>query len=702
MSSALQRFSTFTNPPEKNELNDLKKELFKIDLDFSKVSVDKINELLNKLQSFYQATYDSIAALINSPSQISFETAVQPLIDLDICRQKAYSLCTFTKSVHTDKAIRQASTDAEVALEKTAIDSGLRADVFQVLKNYQTNAFQKQKDWLDAQQIRYFDHLMRDYKREGLYIEDTKTREEIKNIEKEIAELSTAFQHNLDEENTSFTMTDEDLVGMPQEWLDKHRTAPGQYHVNLKYPDAFPVFDYAQNRATREKMYVAFNSRCEKENLPLFKKILELRQKKAELLGYKSHVDYATEVKMAKNGENVKSFLDEMNERFDPVLEKNIEDLTQFAREKEQDKNFMLQPYDVRYYKRLREEAKFDINRESIKEYFPSETVVNGTLKIFQDLLGLKFVVSDNSKTWHKDVVVYDVFNQSDNKHIGKFALDLYPRDGKYGHAAAFDLLKGCDVSSVTKQPNDAQQAFGAMVCNFPQNENIPFNDVGTFFHEFGHLMHFICGKAKLPELSSFNTEQDFIEAPSQMLENWCYEPEVLKILSSHYKTGEPLPDEIAKKLLDVDKLHAGLDKKRQLVFGMFDYLIHTMSKEQIANLDLKSFYQNLDHNMMHLPIVPGNAFPATFGHLVGGYDAGYYGYMMSLTYAADMFKTIFKDDPLSPEKGSKYRKEILEPAATQDAMVFLENFLGRKPIIDAFLEKCGLEENKPSPKMSM
>ncbi|MDX1901711.1 MAG: M3 family metallopeptidase [Gammaproteobacteria bacterium] len=703
-----QLATTSMNDQDINSISRLKQKLFQLPLDFSQLTVEKIKEYFADIEKLYQATYDQIASLSGNPDMICFETVVQPLLDLEVLTEKAVTLSTLPRYVHPDQETRSFSASITEALQKLSITYTQREDVFKVFHQYEFGAFQSETSFLHPEEIRYFEHLMRNYKRNGLYISDPTIRAEIARIKMRITECCVQFKQNLNEENTHFIFSKEDLKGLPEDWFtDAKQVAAGQYKVTLNYTDVFPILDLATNRDIRRKIFTAFDNRCKSQNLPLIKEVLTLRQQLAKLLGYKNFVDYATEIKMAKDGDTIKKFLDEMNEKFNPVLIQNLNDLTAFAREKENDPTFNLEIPDMRYYIRLYQESTCQIDMEEIRKYFPLDKVIQGTLDIYQQILGLKFISVDDKTVWHPDVLSYEVYEAETQSQLGKFHLDLHPRPGKYSHAAATDLTLRCDISRFTGIEGDKQLTIGMMMCNFAKNTNVPFKDMVTFFHEFGHVMHFICGKTKLATFNGGSIERDFVEAPSQMLENWCYEPVALKILSAHEETGEPLPQAKAEKMKKLDVLDAGYHYKRQLTFAYFDYYIHAMSLNEIETLDINAFYQKIQHDTVQLPIIPETCFPATFGHIMGGYEAGYYGYMYAKVYSADMYATVFKSDPLSPENGKRYREWILAPGASQDAMKLLHNFLGRAPQVDAFLEHFELidkkaecdEQNEPARK---
>jgi thimet oligopeptidase len=696
-----------------NNENQLKSGLFNASLDeLASITAESIQNYVSKIKTLTKITYDGIAALSSEPSEpsefsassvsfefsegINFASVIQPLIDLSIYTEVANTLCTFPMHVHAEKEVRDASAEACEELDKLKIECEQRNDVFKVFEQYESEIYPREKSDLHFEECRYIEEMANNYKRNGLYISDDSKKERINQIKNLLSELCIQFEKNLNEENTSFTMKKDELAGMPEDWFTAEReVAPGEYKVTLQYPDVHPILDNVSYRPTREKIYLAFNGRCEKENMPILKQILELRAELASLLGYATHAEFAAEERMVKDAKTIDNFLKDMDERFTPLLQDNLKGLTEFAIKKENDSNFILQAHDMRYYTRAREEEHFNIDMNEIKKYFATKKVIKGTLEIYANLLGLEFIQNEKTSAWHVDVMTYDVLDGQTREKLGHFNLDLHPRQGKYGHAAVFPHLNGCDISHLTRVEKDRSPNVVAMVCNFPKEGNITFKDAQTFFHEFGHVMHFICSKTKLSSNHGDHIETDFVEAPSQMLENWCFEPQALNLLSEHPETHQPLPQDMAQKLHDKEIMHAGYFNKRQLVFGHFDFLIHNMSLEKIKDLDIKLFYQQLLSQILQLPASRDDCFPASFGHLIGGYDVGYYGYLMSKTYAADMFATIFKNDPMSAESGMKYRREILEPGCSQDADLLLQNFLGRAPNMDAFLEDVGLKKSK-------
>jgi len=330
---------------------------------------------------------------------------------------------------------------------------------------------------------------------------------------------------------------------------------------------------------------------------------------------------------------------------------------------------------------------EYKVNENEIKLYFPVDVVVKGLLDVYQELLGLKFIKVENPSVWHPDVEMFEVFDANHGEFVGQFYIDMFPRDGKYTHAAAFGLQKAFILPDGTWQHPAA-----AIVCNFtkPTPEQPSFlkhDEVETFFHEMGHIFHNICSKAKYHRFSGTSVERDFVEAPSQMLENWCWEKSILLRVSQHKDTGHPLPDDLLDKMIKSKLANVGLLNCRQLFFGKYDMFVHTRPDPG----DLGVLYGNLREQITKIRNTPGTNGAAAWGHIFSGYDASYYGYMWSEVYSCDMFELFKKSDIMSKELGAQYRKIILEKGGTQDAMDLLKEFLGREPEKLPFLEQKGL-----------
>jgi len=666
--------------------------------DFTNVTVDTINN--NKAFITHQ-TNEAINSIVNVACKRSFRNTVQPLIDASYFTEPKKNLFGYVSNFFPSKELRDAAQEAEKEINKFFIEAFMRKDLYNAFLNYQNTTYQTEQHNLTYEENRYFNHEMRDFRRNGLHLDDA-SYNEVKTMLKELSELSTKYGNNLNEDTTSFQFTKEELDGMPAHWYnddklikDQDGNSTGHYKVTLKYPDYFPVMDYVKSEEVRKKLWTAFNSKCSVENTALLTRAIQLRYQVAAKLGYQNHADFKTEIKVIKTGKNALDFEHEMNDRFTPLYEKDMSDMLRFAQNKSANPitKSKLDQWDFRYYLRELTESECDINMEEVRKYFPLDVVKQGLFKIYQLLLGLTFTEVPTKNKWHEEVSLFRVNDKKTNELMGYFYLDLHPRDGKYGHAAAFDFITGCDrlINNMHKR----QHHVMTIACNFSKDGCIEFNEVQTFFHEFGHVMHQICSKPQLQEFAGFGVEWDFVESPSQNFEYWVYTKEGLDLMSKHTETNETIPQSIIDKLNKKKNFLGGYFYKRQLLFGLVDLKMHMLTdfSQPINVQDI--WYQTEKEVMGFDSSVKLYPF-ANFGHFMSGYDVGYYGYLLAETYATNMFYKVFKHGKvLDEESGMRYRKRLLEPGSSKDALELLEDFLGEKPNPDYFLEEKGLKKVK-------
>jgi metallopeptidase MepB len=573
----------------------------------------------------------------------------------------------FYQSVSTDQKLRDASTEAEKLLDEAYIEAGMREDVFKLV-----DAVLKKGDKLDPESQRLLEKEHKGYIRNGLGLPAGPKRDRYKEIKKRLSELGIAFSKNLNEEKGGNWFTKEELAGLPEDVLSLLKSEGDKYFLTYKYPDLFPALKYCTNAEVRHKIFIGNENKCN-QNVPLFKEAILLRDEAARLLGYPNHAAFRIEDKMAKTPKTVDDFLADLRSRLADGGLEEIEVLKKMKKEDVESKGEKFDGHyflwDHRFYDRLMEERDYQLDQQLISEYFPLQTSIKGMLEIFEQLFGLEFVevvgkdrdaISPSGKgddiVWHPEVQVFSVWDDESegSQFVGYLYLDLFPREGKYGHAANFNIQPGFITENGTRR-----YPATALVCNFSKPTAkkpslLKHDEVTTLFHELGHGIHDLVSRTTYSRFHGTNTVRDFVEAPSQMLENWCWTPSQLKSLSRHYsslsdeyyeswkaassnhtsKPEEHLPDDLIQKLIKTKNMNGALFNLRQLHFGTFDMAIHEPKDHAtLEKTDVTELYNSLRHDISKIEgpeaLGKGNNWgngEATFGHLMGGYDAGYYG----------------------------------------------------------------------------
>jgi metallopeptidase MepB len=695
-----------------------------------------IDDTKKMLDSSKKVT-DDIVAKVNA-QHASFESVILPMaLDENMQTLQAHIL-GFYQSVSTNQELRDASTEAEKLMDDYGIEASMREDVFELV-----DAALKKGDKLDPESQRLLEKEHKSFVRNGLNIPAGPKRDRFKEIKKRLSQLGIVFSKNLNEEKGGLWLTSEELAGVPQDVLSLLKKESGKYFLTFKYPDLFPTLKYATNAAIRRKVFIANENKCN-QNVPLFKEAITLRDEAARLLGYPNHAAFRIEDKMAKTPKTVDDFLSDLRSRLSDGGLAEIEVLKKMKQEdlksrgEDYDGRYYL--WDHRFYDRMMEEKDYQLDQQLISEYFPLQTTIRGMLQIFEEIFGLVFVevvgedrdsISPSGKgddiVWHEEVQVFSVWDDDGegSGFVGYLYVDLFPREGKYGHAANFNLQPGFIQKNGTRR-----YPATALVCNFSKPTAkkpslLKHDEVTTLFHELGHGIHDLVSRTTYSRFHGTATVRDFVEAPSQMLENWCWTPAQLKALSKHYSTlsddyyaawqdaagkgsakpSEQIPDDLISNLIKTKNMNGALFNLRQLHFGIFDMTIHEPKDHKtIEDMKISETYNWLRKDISKLdgPEVFGEGDgwgngQATFGHLMGGYDAGYYGYLSSQVYSTDMFYSVFKKDPMNPKEGRRYRHTVLEKGGSQDEMTTLIDFLGREPKTDAFYEDLGLTKGTQS-----
>nr|XP_035956844.1 thimet oligopeptidase isoform X1 [Halichoerus grypus] len=671
------------------------------------LSAQQIGELTVELIEQTKRVYDQVGS--QKFEDVSYESTLKALADVEVSYTVQRNILDFPQHVSPSKDIRMASTEADKKLSEFDVEMSMRQDVYQRIVWLQEKI---QKDSLRPEALRYLERLIKLGRRNGLHLPED-TQQKIKSIKKKLSLLCIDFNKNLNEDTTFLPLTREELVALLGLELGS-ADAPSPFLCLVWWPGPSNcglgrVFSAQTSIPTQTLVFVS-TPRCglaspvqclqqTGENCAILRELVTLRAQKSSLLGFSTHADYVLEMNMAKSSQVVATFLDELAQKLKPLGEQEravILELKKAECEKRGlDFDGRINAWDMRYYMNQVEETRYSVDQNLLKEYFPMQVVTKGLLSIYQELLGLTFDLEESATVWHEDVKLYSVRDSASGKVIGKFYLDLYPREGKYGHAACFGLQPGC-----LRHDGTRQIAIAAMVANFTKPTPdapslLQHDEVETYFHEFGHVMHQLCSQAEFAMFSGTHVERDFVEAPSQMLENWVWEKEPLLRMSQHYKSGSTIPQELLEKLIKSRQANTGLFNLRQIVLAKVDQALHTQTAADPAEE-----YARLCQEILGVPATPGTNMPATFGHLAGGYDAQYYGYLWSEVYSMDMFHTRFKQEGILNGKqvGMDYRSCILRPGGSQDASVMLKLFLGREPKQDAFLLSKGLQVDSSEP----
>ena len=613
----------------------------------------------------------------------------------------------FMQYVHPDHAVREASVESSKKVAEFGNKWSMDVDVYKTIQSF----YDSFKDQLVGEESLCLTRTLNAYKHKGIHL-DASTRKQLEAINQRLTELNITYGTNLNELDDHMFFSKEELHGVDDDFIESlDRSDDGKYKVTTKYDHINMIMPYCDVEETRKQLSKTFALRGKEpfKNHLLLQQALELRKEKALLLGYDSYSRYVlSNRRMATSPEQVNKFLDELANKMNTVA---VSDASLISKHFNKDK---MESWNLSYYTNIYKKDVLKYDQKLVQEYFPLETLLPKLLGTFEDIFHLSIVECDANadQKWHESAKCYAVRDATSDELIGHFFMDLYPRDGKYGHAAAFTLKRAyiptstCEhgevetVETVFISPNEIavdtlttdvkpvrSTPVSAMVCNFtrPTKEKpslLTFNEVETFFHELGHIFHQLLSKNRFSMFSGTAVEHDFVECPSQALENWCYEEGFLTRISSHYKTGATIPVEIMDNIKKNKHLFNGLHYVRQLVFAMYDMKLHSGSD----NVDVETAFAEFQDKLS--PLVHGEScMAANFGHLMGGYESGYYGYLWSEVYAAEVFQ-LFKQsgDIFNHEIGLHYRRCILEKGGTETGFNMMVNLLGREPNSDAFM----------------
>ena len=658
---------------------------------FSKIKTEDYLSAFNIAIEKAKAEIDAITANTEAPT---FKNTIEALDYSGEELDRLSSIFFNLNSAETNDEIQKIAQEVSPLLSDFSNDITLNEALFKRVK-----AVYDAKSSLDltTEQDTLLDKKYKGFSRNGANLSEDK-KEKLRAIDKELSQLKLKFGEHILAETNKFEMhlTDEsELSGLPEgakeaaKQLAESKDKDG-WLITLDYPSYIPFMTYADNRALREKLSKAFgrkgfqNDELDNQNIVL--KIAQLRFERAQLLGYKTHAHFVLEERMAETPEKVTSFLNELLEKAKPAAKDEFEELEAFA--KELDNIDQLQKWDSGYYAEKLKQKLFDLDDEQLKPYFKLENVINGAFTVANKLFGLQFEEINTIDKYHEDVLTYKV-TDSEGELVSIFYADFFPRAGKRNGAWMTSFKPQMIKDGKNERPHVS------IVCNFTKPTKskpslLTFNEVTTLFHEFGHALHGMLANTTYPSISGTSVYWDFVELPSQVLENWCYEKEALELFATHYKTGEVIPMELVEKIKASATFHEGMQTLRQLSFGLLDMSWHGIDPSNITNV--KSHEVEAFGDTSLYPDVAENCMSTSFSHIFqGGYSSGYYSYKWAEVLDADAFEYFKEEGIFNKTVADKFKTFVLSQGGTDNPMTLYKKFRGQEPKPEALLRRAGL-----------
>lgn len=659
---------------------------------FSKISN---NDFLPAFKTAIQKAKEEIDEIVNNAETSSFKNTIEAL---DFSGQELGRISSIffnLNSAETNDEIQKIAQEVSPLLSEFNNDITLNKNLFERIKEVYNK---KESLNLDPEQTTLLDKRYKSFSRNGANLPEDK-KEQLREIDKELSKLKLKFGENVLAETNKFEMliTDmNDLSGLPDgaietaKQLAESKDKDG-WLITLDYPSYIPFMTYANNRELRKKLSLAFGSKAFKgddlDNQNIVLRIVELRHQRADLLDYDTHAHFVLEERMAKSPDQVDKFLNELLEKAKPAAEREFQNLENFA--KDLDGIDQLQKWDSAYYSEKLKQKLFDLDDEKLKPYFKLENVIDGVFTIANKLFDLNFEKIDDIDKYHEDVLTYKVTN-SKGEFVSIFYTDFFPRSGKRNGAWMTSFKSQYVQNNVNERPHVS------IVCNFTKPTKskpslLTFNEVTTLFHEFGHALHGMLANTTYPGLSGTSVYWDFVELPSQVLENWCYEKEALELFAKHYETGEVIPMELIDKIKASATFHEGMQTLRQLSFGLLDMSWHANKSpdniKSVKEYETKAFAETQLY-----PSVEENCMSTAFAHIFqGGYSSGYYSYKWAEVLDADAFEYFKEEGIFNKDVANKFKDNVLSKGGTEDPMTLYKRFRGQEPKPEALLRRAGL-----------
>ena len=648
----------------------------------------EIEASINEAITTANAALDKVGAL--KLSEVTFDNTIRALDDIGYAANQVASRIYLMKETSQDEKLRDAGTELIKLFEKWSVGLDYREDVYQAVKAYADT-----DPKLSGEKAKLFKETLRDYKRAGLHLPKDK-RDEVEELRKILSGMRTDFRSNVTNAEKDIKFTKEELEGVPDSYLNAPgiKTGDDEYAVQANVTYHFlVVMQNAKREETRKRLKIARYSLAKEENSELLQKVVMLRDDIARRLGYATWADYKTEPKMAGNGKTAMDFVRNLKDGLQPKFEAELEEFRKMKVRDADDANAKIELWDWRYYSNQLKKEKYTVDTEQLRVYFAYEKVLQGMFDIYEHCFGLKIQSVDPGYKWVDDLTLHLISDSKTGEPLGMVYLDMFPRDGKYNHFAQFGIIEG------KRLPNGTyQRPTVALICNFPEPQEgkpslLAHGEVETLFHEFGHALHSILTRAEFSRFAGTSVPRDFVEAPSQMLEAWIWDKDVLDSFAEDYRDpSKKIPQDILDKMTAAKNATVGTMYRRQLSFGLLDLALHSQISEDNPENAIELSNQILSD--VFLPVPEGTTFSTYFGHLMG-YDAGYYGYAWADAIAADM-ETVFKEASkrfYDKEVGRRLRDEIYAPGSSREVDESIRKFLGRERSLEPFLKKLGIEK---------
>jgi len=586
--------------------------------------------------------------------------------DAETALSHAASVASLLGEVHPDEGVRTLAEERGRQVSKLTTDFGQDADLYAVLAEAERALLADART--DAAVLRLLRLTLRDFRRAGVDRDDA-TRTRLRELIEREVKLGQDFSRSIRDDVRSLRLRPEQLAGLPADFVQARPPGDdGLVELTTDYPDVIPFRTFAVDAAARRELTVAFLNRGWPDNDAVLRELLATRQEHAQLLGYPAWPDFDAEVKMVGTGAAIEEFIERIATAAKPSADRDYAVLLERLRQDRPEAD-SLDAADVPYYAELVRRENFDVDAQQVRRYFDFARVRTGLLDVTGRLFGLRYVPVADAPAWHPDVTVYDVVSETAGERLGRIYLDLHPREGKFKHAAQFDLVSGIDGQFLPE---------GALVCNFPRGL-MEHSDVVTLFHEFGHLVHHVLGgRQRFARFSGVATEWDFVEAPSQMLEEWAWDAEVLRSFAID-EDGARIPAELVARMRAAKEFGKGYQARTQMFYAAVSYVLHSGPVE-----DLTATVRELQQRYDAFDYIEGTHFQTSFGHLEG-YTSGYYTYMWSLVIAKDLFSAFDPADLFDTAVSHRYRDAVLAAGGTADAADLVADFLGRPYSFEAF-----------------